>query len=271
MATDYLTRVIKKEGALSKVLSYSYPEFPYNLLMKVIRQKDVFINGKRAGDINVEKGDEVRIFLKPLAVPLKTLFINDDILAVYKPKGVVSDGEYSFSTLVEFVYNNAVLLHRLDRNTDGVLLFALNAKAERILTEAMKKGEVVKEYKATVYGEVHFNNVTFNNYLIKDATAGKVKIYDNPVKNAEKITLTCQTLSIKDGLTTLKVIIHGGKTHQIRAQLAHNGYFIIGDGKYGDDRINRLYSKKSQELTAVKVSFELSDDQLGLNGSVISL
>ncbi|MBQ7652910.1 MAG: RluA family pseudouridine synthase [Clostridia bacterium] len=271
MANDYLTRKIQKNGALSKVLSLSYPEFPYNLLMKLLRKKDVFLNGKRVADASAEVGDEVRIFIKPNAINLKTLFINEDILAVYKPKGVSSDGEYSFASLVAFVYENAVLLHRLDTNTDGILLFALNPRAEELLLYAMMKGEVIKEYRAVVYGEARFKNATLTNYLLKDSKAGKVKIYDNHVKNAEKVTLEATTISIKDGLSTLKVIIHGGKTHQIRAQLAANGYFIIGDGKYGDDRINRLYGKKSQELTAVKVTFALSNDPLNLNGIVITL
>jgi len=272
MATDYFKRKSIINGSISKVLGQIYPELSYNFLMKLLRKKDVFLNGKRAAENSVVKmGDELDLFLRPDLVPIKVVFKNEDIMAVYKPKGVQSDGEPSFSSLVKYVYPSSILMHRLDTNTDGLLLFALNSKAEKIVGQAMKTGMIQKEYKAVVYGEVDWKDKTLIGYLVKDPLKGKVRIYDHNLKGAERVELKASTKSIKDGTTTLSVIICGGKTHQIRAQLAAAGYFILGDGKYGDDRINKLYNKKSQELTAVKLSFKLDDDVLGLNDVVISL
>lgn len=269
MEIDRFKRVVPKEGRLSKLLPLVYPEFSYNFLMKLLRKKDVFVNGTRVKEENVTIGDEVNLYLKPDAIPLTVVYRDENVLVVYKPRGIQSDGEHSFSSLVGYVYPTAVLMHRLDTNTDGLLMFALNDTAEKVLFDAMKNGELTKEYLAVVYGEVSWKNKKMINYLVKDAKNARVKIYDNKVVDSEKIELTATTLYIKDGTTALSVVIKGGKTHQIRAQLAHNGYFIVGDGKYGDDRINRLYGKKSQLLTAVAIEFDMKNDVLGLNGKRI--
>ena len=272
MAAEYFSRTILKGGNIAKAIGEVYPELPYNLLMKLLRKKDVFVNGARCNENAIVKtGDYVSLFLKPTAIPLKEIYCDENLLAVYKPKGVKSDGERSFSSLVSYVKEGATLLHRLDTNTDGILLFSLNPNAENILLSGMKNGEVVKEYRAVVYGETYFKNSKITNYLLKDAQKGKVKIYDHPYQGAEKVELTADTVKNNDGISTLKVVIHGGKTHQIRAQLAHLGHFILGDGKYGDDRVNKMLGYKSQELTAVKITFEFKNDVLRLNGVKIGL
>ncbi len=249
----YFERISPFSGQLNRIVEKLFPELSYNFLMKLIRKKEVSVNGKKVGEqYEVMKGDVVYIYLKPFAVPIKYLYLDDDLAVVYKPKGVTSDGERSFSSLVDYALNGVLLLHRLDTNTDGLLMFARNERTEKLFLEAMKLGYVEKHYKATVYGDVTPNNGHFSDYLVKDSVKGRVRVYDHPV-NGEKIDLDYRVLSRNDGLTNLEVIIYGGKTHQIRAQLAYHGMFIIGDGKYGDDRINKLYKKKSQELTAVKL------------------
>lgn len=255
----YFERISAFEGQLNRIVEKLFPELSYNFLMKLIRKKEISVNGKRANEqFEVKRGDVVFVFLKPLAVPVKYVYLDENLAIVYKPKGVASDGDHSFSTLVDYALNGAILLHRLDTNTDGLLMFARNSRTESLFIEAMKRGEIEKYYKATVYGDVPNNSGHFTDYLVKDSAKGRVKIYNHPV-SGDKIDLDYRVLSRGDGLTNLEVVIHGGKTHQIRAQLASHGMFIIGDGKYGDDRINKLYKKKSQELTACKLVIRIND------------
>lgn len=267
MDNGYFSRVINKSGKLSKVISSIYPELPYNFLMKLIRKKDVKVNGKAVNqDFNVVSGDSVSLFLKPNAVPLEIVFDNYYIFCIRKPKNLISDGDYSLSSLAEYIYPNSKMLHRLDTNTSGLVLFAKNNEVFEYLMIAMQEGKIEKTYLATVYGEVSFKNTLLKGYLLKDAEKVRVKIFDNQVKGSVFVSIIANTISQKDGLSLLKITLHNGKTHQIRAQLAHVGCFIIGDGKYGDDRINKMYGYTSQELKAVALKFNFSGDPFGLGG-----
>lgn len=259
MANDkYFERISTISGQLSRVVEKLYPELSYNFLMKLIRKKDVSVNGKRGCEKSeVKKGDILSIFLKPYAVPINCAYEDENIVVVYKPKGVASDGEYSFSTLVDYALGGAILLHRLDTNTDGLLMFARNKDAEKYFLSQMKQSRIEKHYRAVVYGDVLGSEGHFSDYLLKDSLKGRVKIVNHSIEGGEKVDLDYRVISRNDGLTTLEVVIFGGKTHQIRAQLAYHGMFIIGDGKYGDDRINKLYNRKSQELTAIKLVFNI--------------
>lgn len=270
--TNYFDRIVNKPIQLTKALSCLYPELPYNLLMKLLRKRDVFVNSKRVGsDIKLCKGDVVSLFLLPKAVPLNICFENEYIFCINKSKGISSDGEYSLKSLVSYVYPQSIMIHRLDTNTEGIVLFAKDSAVAEYLIENMKIGNIEKTYKCTVYGDAHFKNTELKGYLYKDASKGRVTIYHFPYKDAVAISTVCTTVTRHDGLSDLTVTIHNGKTHQIRAHLADAGYFIIGDGKYGDDRINRLYGYKSQALKAVRLTFSDSMTKYGLSGLVINI
>lgn len=271
MSNDYFSRVANKSGKLSKVLPNIYPELPYNFLMKLLRKKDVKVNGRGVSDINVSVGDNISLFLKPNAVPLEVVFENEHIFCVKKPKSLISDGAYSLASLAEYVFPNSQMLHRLDTNTTGLVLFAKNNEVFEFLQNAMQEGKIEKTYQATVYGEVSFKNTLLKGYFLKDPSKGRVKIFDTSVKGSVPVSIIANTISQKDGLSVLRITLHNGKTHQIRAQLAHKGCFIIGDGKYGDDRINKMYGYTSQELVAVGLKFNFSNDQFGLGGVEIKL
>ena len=269
---NYFSRKSGKTAKLTKHIGELYPELSYNFLMKLIRKRDVFVNGARANaDSELKKGDLVSLFLLPKAVPVDICFENDYIFCVNKPKALQSDGDYSLKSLINYVKPESVMINRLDTNTSGLVLFAKGEEVADYIISAMNRGEIEKTYSATVYGEVNFKNTLIKGYLVKNADAGRVKIYHSPIKGSVEVSIICTTKAKRDGLTYLEVVLHNGKTHQIRAQLADAGYFIIGDGKYGNDKINRLYGYKSQELKAIKLKFNLSDDRYNLSGLVISL
>ncbi len=253
-----------KVQRLSKALPIVYPELGYAELMRILRKKDIFVNGKRIGaDTDLNSGDSVDLYLTPQAVTVREIYADNNILVLFKNRGVVSDGEYSFEGLVKYKYGaECRLLHRLDTNTEGLLMFSRRAAVYDELRNAMKEGKIIKYYYARVNGKVKDRERVLKGYLKKDSLKGIVKIFDKPTEGADYVEAEIKTLSYEGDSTLLEVKICGGKTHQIRAQLAHYGHFILGDSKYGKDEINRMYNLKRQQLTAYKIVMDINDNGL---------
>ncbi len=270
---SYFERVYRgQEKSIGKVLCTVYPELPYALLMRLLRNKDVFVNGVRAKEnATVQSGNTLDLFCAPAMLALRVVYSDSNILALYKPKGVASDGPCSFEGLAAYAFGGVTLMHRLDTNTDGILLFARNATAYEVLRRGMQSHEVIKTYMARVYGKMPMTPCVLTGYLRKDKAAGRVTVTDRPMSGATPVQCKVRPLSYDGNTTYVELELCGGKTHQLRAQLAHCGHFILGDGKYGDDQINRRYDAKKQMLTATKIQFAFDNDVLRLNHTVISL
>ena len=116
-----------------------------------------------------------------------------------------------------------------------------------------------KYYLAEVYGTPTINSAELTAYLVKDKERAKVTIYDKPQKDSEKIVTAYKVLQQKEKTSMLEVKLITGKTHQIRAHLAHIGHFIVGDGKYGYESINRQFHATKQRLTAYKTVLNFDD------------
>ena len=177
---------------------------------------------------------------------------------------VVGEGITLISELVKQQNNkNLIALNRLDRNTEGLTLFANGKKAYELLKSSMKKGEITKVYLAEVVGSPNFETKNKISYLIKDEEKSEVKIFEKPVKDSVKIETFYHTISRSSGGTSLiQAEIKNGKTHQIRAQLASMGYPIVGDGKYGKNADNKKFKTKTQKLTCVNLIFSFKDKNL---------
>ena len=269
---------------LNKFLQDSIPNLSTNLLYKTLRKKDIKVNGKRVNEnITVFENDIIEVYiadnLLEKNIEVNTIYEDDNILVIDKPVQIEVTGINSLTSLIHKQYANCGFLpmpcHRLDRNTTGLLLFAKNQISLDILLKKFKNHEIEKHYLALVYGVPKIKSQTLTAYLFKDSKKSLAYISDEPKKGYSKI-ITSYSLIEKYSNETclLDVEIETGKTHQIRAHLAHIGLPIVGDGKYGNYEINKKLGIKTQELKSYILKFNFTTDSgilYYLNGKKIKL
>ncbi len=253
------------------ILDFYGDGISYGTLMKLFRKKDIKLNGKRVGkDAEVFVGDEIEVYFDGNEKELKVLFKCDDLIALYKPKNITSE---EFFDKVKEKYSTAKFVHRLDRNTDGIILFGLSDIGESELLKGFKERTFDKYYLAEVYGVPSKDKFTSNAYLIKDEKTSYVKVVGDKNLGGEKITTEFTVLKRGIETSVLEVKLITGKTHQIRAHLKYLGYPILGDGKYGTNEINKKFKLNRQRLTAYKtvLHFEKNSPLENLDGKVIEI
>ena len=231
----------------------------YSLANKLIRKKDVKVNGVRVKtDFKTDVGDKIEVYYDGEDKRADTvLFKDENVLVVYKPSGITSEDFYA---LICKKHEGVGFIHRLDQNTDGVMIFSLNSVAEKELLYGFKHRTFDKFYLTEVVGSPKKANAELTAYLLKDSEKSEVKIFDNQVLGSEKIITSYSVLKSSGESSLLEVKLITGKTHQIRAHLAHVGHSIIGDGKYGYESINRKFKAKKQRLTAYKLILRFNSD-----------
>lgn len=247
-----------KEQKLVKAVLSRNDNISYSAMMKLLRTRQVKVNSARVNeDVFLKQGDRVDVYYSSAErVLYGEIYSDENVIVVDKKSGC--DSVEVFEKL-KSEYGEVYFVHRLDRNTSGVMIFSRNKLSESALLNGFKKRDFVKIYRALVFGRMKEKSAVLVAYLVKDAENSFVKIYDSQVRDSVPIKTGYKVIEeYENGTSLLDVELYTGKTHQIRAHLAHEGHFVVGDGKYGDNDFNRSLGVKSQMLKAVRLTLRFS-------------
>lgn len=269
------------EKKLGNFILDSFVNLRQNIFFKALRQKDIKVNGKRVKEnIVIYTGDVIEIYISDElllgneTIDIKVVYEDENILAIDKPINISvtaeaeSGNDITLTNIVKEKYGNDLEpCHRLDRNTQGILLFAKNQESLDILFNKFKNHEIEKHYMTQVAGIPKVEHQILKDYLFKDSK--KNIVYISNIKKSGYLEIvteyTILSQDSKNNTSILDVNLHTGRTHQIRAHLAYIGHPIIGDGKYGNNEINKKFNKKIQELKCYKIIFRFNTDSGILN------
>lgn len=241
--------------------------YDFVFVKKLLRQKDVKINSVRTNkNLNLKHADKVEVYIHEAKLePFKIdkAYEDESVLIVYKMPHIETCGINGLEGKL-----GVLPVHRLDRNTEGLIIFAKTEQAKADLENCFRKKLVTKNYLCEVYGDTNFSGEVKTAYLYKDAKASIVRILDTFQNGSVEIKTKFTTIHHGLNRSVVECGLLTGKTHQIRAHLAHLGHFIIGDNKYGDKSINRFYGKNIQTLSCFEISFpKLEEKNLqGISG-----
>ncbi len=254
----------KKFQKVSDVIMQNFPTMSYGVVQKLLRAKDIKVNGKRiSDDVKVSENDEVLFYINEIpSQDVEIIYEDEDIVVVFKDRKLETVSENNNDDLlsrVSFKLNlKCFAVHRLDRNTQGLVVFAKNIEAKNSLDLAFRNRTIEKFYLTEVYGFFEKKEDELVAYLKKIPNEARVLISDDRKDGYVKIQTNYKVLKELDATSIVEVELVTGKTHQIRAHLAHVGHFVIGDEKYGNSQINRYEKKKFQNLCSYKIKFHFN-------------
>ena len=265
-----------------------------SLLYKYIRTKKIKVNRARTQQSYMLcEGDEIQLFIREefFASPetdqsalfrirpkLNILYEDEQILLLNKRPGVLvhEDTAAAENTLIMHVkaylaqkgeYDPEAeqsfapaLCNRIDRNTGGIVIAAKTAEALRIMNEKIRNDELRKFYLCAVHGCPKPRRATLTGWLKKNSEDNLVEISDVRKPGFKEIITKYRVLSEREDKSLLEVELVTGRTHQIRAHLAHVGHPLVGDGKYGVNRNDREKGYKHQALYAFRLEFAFRED-----------
>jgi 23S rRNA pseudouridine955/2504/2580 synthase len=235
-----------------------------------LKNKDVKLNGKRIkDDIRISTDDIIDIYYNDEVLYssyCNIIFEDDNVLIVNKKPNIeVISNDFCLLRLLSQNRQELHCVHRLDRNTEGIVVFAKNRISETCLLKAFKDRTLEKYYIAYVQGIMPKKEDTLTAFIKTDTENAISAVFDKQVEGSEKIITKYKVLKNINGNSLLEVELVTGKTHQIRAHLSHIGHGVIGDGKYGEKE-----GFKKQALCAYKLIFHFAENSaLGYLNNVV--
>ena len=253
---------------------------PHSLLEKILRQNKVKVNKKKTKtSYRLRKGDLIEIYdiskLKPVDKKEKIKYLpkkkeigtyedyviedNENFIVVNKPTGIpVQSGTKSFKNIVDILKNSKYfenskpfIVHRLDKETSGVLIIAKNRRYAQLFTSLFRIRKIHKTYLAIVYGKVNKSIRVLKDNLV---------YYENEKKITQKAVSNLKIIKSNDGYSYLELNPITGRKHQLRKQLLNIGSPIIGDDKYFLNDRKRIKIKNLM-LHAYKIKFMINNIQ----------
>lgn len=277
---------------LDKFVGKAVPRLPQSMMYKAIRNKRIKINGKRAEiSSKMQVGDIVQMYINDeffddsaetefmaVSPDLDIIYEDENIMLIDKKNGMVvhEDNDNTVDTLINrikrYLYekgeydpekeNSFVpsLCNRLDRNTGGIVIAAKNAESLRIMNHKIRDREIEKLYLCVTVGVPPKKRDILTAYLEKNSAENTVRVSDRNFPGGKTIITEYRVIKSDGNLSLVEIKLHTGRTHQIRAHMAHIGCPLLGDGKYGINRVNKEYKIKTQALYSYKLRFRFTTD-----------
>ncbi|MBQ6413085.1 MAG: RluA family pseudouridine synthase [Ruminococcus sp.] len=272
---------------LDKYLSKRFKTMPKSLMYKYLRTKHIKLNGKKVQpDVFLNEGDVLTLYIRDEFFDIKKdydflkagkelsiVYEDENIILIDKKVGVIchQDNRYDADALnlrvLRYLYEKheydpeadksftPALCNRIDRNTGGIVIAAKNAEALRVMNQKIRDNELQKYYLCIVKGCPKPKHTVLTAYHFKDESTNTVTISDKPQEGYKKIITEYTVIKPSSALSVCEVLLHTGRTHQIRAHMAHIGHPLLGDEKYGDRKLNLRYHMKRQALYSYKLKF----------------
>ena len=278
---------------IDRFLSKSFP-LGQGQICKLARKNCIKLNGKKCKpDTHIAENDIIKLFIPDeMLIPkaktdsddftsvsdkIDIVYEDENILLVDKRPGLAvhpHDGAEYGRTLIDHIQSylyqkrewrpreeNAftpALCNRIDRNTGGIVIAAKTAEALRVMNQKIKDREIDKRYLAIVEGSPKPKEGSLKGYLFKDAQKNRVYVTDTPQPGSKTCQTNYKTLASAAGLSLVECELITGRTHQIRAQFAHAGHPLLGDGKYG--KLDKRFDRSYQALYSYKLTFTFTTD-----------
>lgn len=248
---------VKEECELLAFLMQKMTSLSRNAVKNILSGHYVGVNGAPVTQYNLKLSKDDVVIVSKQRITKKTrkdlpiIFENDELIVIDKPSGLLSipsdteKGRTAYRMVNDYVqqkdrHNRIFVVHRLDEDTSGVLMFAKNPKIKDILQKNWNDIVLDRGYYAVVEGKMEKNEDTFIDYL-KENSLNLMYVTDDR-KNGKKCITKYKVMKSNKNYSLLDVSIATGRKNQIRVQLGHRGHFIVGDDKYGEpsDPLKRL-------------------------------
>ena len=290
MRKSYIVQDDYNDSRLDKWFKNKVINLPHSLLEKILRQNKVKVNKKKTkSSYRLQTGDLIEIYdiskLKPVDKKEKIKYLpkkkeigtyddyviedNENFIVINKPTGIpVQSGTKSFKNIIDilknskyFINSKPFIVHRLDKETSGLLIIAKNRKYAQLFTSLFRIRKIHKTYLAIVYGKVNKSIKVMKDDLM---------YYENNKKIFQKAVSNLKTIKTNQGYSFLELNPITGRKHQLRKQLLNIGCPIIGDDKYFLNDRKRLKIKNLM-LHAYKIKFMINNIQYNFKAKYPSL